>query len=39
MPADLEPFAELRDTRKLEDSQREAAERAAGVRERTMRRN
>jgi membrane protein len=37
MPADLEPFAELRDTRKLEDPQREAAEHADEVRSRTMR--
>jgi len=36
MPADLEPFAPLRDTRKLDDSQREAAEHASRVRERTM---
>jgi membrane protein len=37
MPPDVQPFAELRDTRKLDDPQREAAERAAAVRERTMR--
>lgn len=39
MPADLEPFADLRDTRKLEDPQREAAEHAAAVREQTMHRD
>lgn len=37
MPADLEPFAPLRDTRKLDEPQREAAEHADRVRERTMR--
>ncbi|SHG32874.1 membrane protein [Jatrophihabitans endophyticus] len=36
MPADLEPFAELRDTRKLDDEQRAEAEHAAAVRHRTM---
>jgi membrane protein len=39
MPSDLEPFAELRDTRKLDDPERESAEHAAAVRERTMRPN
>jgi membrane protein len=37
MPADLQPFAELRDTRKLDDPQREAAEHADAVRAKTMR--
>jgi membrane protein len=36
MPADLEPFAELRDTRKLDDPQRQEAAHAAEVRKRTM---
>jgi membrane protein len=37
MPADLQPFAELRDTRKLDEPQREAAEHADAVRAKTMR--
>ena len=36
MPADLEPFAELRDTRKLQDNEKAQAEHAAEVRRRTM---
>jgi membrane protein len=36
MPAHLEPFAELRDTRKLDEPQRREAEHAAAVRARTM---
>ncbi len=36
MPADLEPFAELRDTRKLDDPEKDAAEHASSVRRRTM---
>ncbi|MBE7189460.1 YihY/virulence factor BrkB family protein [Jatrophihabitans endophyticus] len=36
MPADLEPFAELRDTRKLQDTEKRQAEHAAEVRRRTM---
>ncbi|WP_375474703.1 YihY/virulence factor BrkB family protein [uncultured Jatrophihabitans sp.] len=36
MPEDLEPFADLRDTRKLDDDEKERAERASKVRERTM---
>ena len=36
MPADLEPFAPVRDTRKLEDSEKERVEQADRVRERTM---
>ena len=38
LPADLEPFAELRDTRKLDDPQRQRAERARRTRDQTMRR-
>lgn len=36
MPADLEPFVPLRDTRKLDDAQREQAEHADKVRAETM---
>ena len=36
MPADLEPFAEVRDTRKLDDERKEEVEHAAQVRRRTM---
>ena len=36
MPADLEPFAEVRDTRKLDDPRREEVEHAARVRQQTM---
>ena len=36
MPADLEPFAELRDTRKLDEPRKEEVEHAARVRARTM---
>lgn len=36
MPPDLEPFADLRDTRKLDEPEREQAERAAAVRRKTM---
>ena len=36
MPSDLEPFVELRDTRKLQDTEKEQAEHAADVRRRTM---
>ena len=36
MPADLEPFAEVRDTRKLDNPRREEVEHAARVRQRTM---
>ena len=39
MPADLEPFAELRDTRKLDDPEKRRAEEAARVRARTMSRH
>ncbi len=36
MPEDLEPFAELRDTRKLDDPEKRRVERARAVRDRTM---
>ncbi|GAB2486108.1 YihY/virulence factor BrkB family protein [Jatrophihabitans fulvus] len=36
MPADVEPFAELRDTRKLDEPQKRQAEEAAAIRERTV---
>jgi membrane protein len=36
MPADLEPFVELRSTKKLDPDQKERIEEAAQVRERTM---
>ena len=36
MPADLEPFAEVRDTRKLDDLRKEEVEHATQVRQRTM---
>lgn len=36
LPEDVEPFAPLRDTRKLEDKQKREAEQAAAIRERTM---
>ena len=36
MPADLEPFAEVRDTRKLDDERKEEVEHATQVRRRTM---
>jgi membrane protein len=36
MPEDLEPFAELRDTRKLDDLEKRRVDEAARVRERTM---
>ena len=36
MPADLEPFAEVRDTRKLEEPQKREVEHAARVRDRTI---
>jgi membrane protein len=36
MPAELEPFAEVRDTRKLDDPRKQEVEHAARVRERTM---
>ena len=39
MPADLEPFAELRDTRKLDEPEKRQAEEAAQVRARTMSRH
>jgi len=39
MPADLEPFAPLRDTRKLDEPERAEAEHAAEVRRRTMSRH
>ncbi len=38
LPADLEPFAELRDTRKLDDPQKQRAERAKRTRDQIMRR-
>ena len=34
MPADLEPFAEVRDTRKLDEPQKREVEHAARVRDR-----
>ncbi len=37
LPDDVEPFAELRDDRKLDDSEKERMEDAAKVRQRTMR--
>ncbi|MDQ6849650.1 MAG: YihY/virulence factor BrkB family protein [Actinomycetota bacterium] len=37
MPEDVEPFAELRDTRKLDDTETERAEKAHRVREQTTR--
>jgi membrane protein len=37
IPEDLEPFAELRDTRKLDDRERERVERAAEIREQHLR--
>jgi membrane protein len=36
MPADLEPFAELRDIRKLDDPEKERAQNASRVRDKTM---
>jgi membrane protein len=36
MPADLEPFAPVRDTRKLDDDEKERVEQASRVRQRTM---
>jgi membrane protein len=36
MPEDLEPFAELRDTRKLDDPEKRRVDEAARVRDRTM---
>jgi membrane protein len=36
MPEDLEPFAELRDTRKLDEPEKRRAEHASHVRQRTM---
>ncbi|SHF73253.1 membrane protein [Jatrophihabitans endophyticus] len=38
LPEDVEPFAELRDTRKLEEPQKREADEAAAIRDRTMRR-
>jgi hypothetical protein len=35
-PADVEPFAELRDTRKLDEPQKREADQAAQIRNRTM---
>src|SRR5579875_2286450 len=37
LPEDVEPFAELRDTRKLDDPEKERVERADQVRRRSMR--
>jgi membrane protein len=37
LPEDVEPFAELRDTRKLDEPQKRQAEEAAAIRDRTMR--
>ena len=37
MPADVEPFAELRDTRKLDDAEQHRVNKAREVRHRTMR--
>jgi membrane protein len=39
LPEDVDQFAEMRDTRKLDDPQKREAEDAARVREQTMRRN
>jgi membrane protein len=36
LPADVEPFAELRDTRKLDDDELERVEHAAGIRRRHL---
>lgn len=36
LPADVEPFAELRDTRKLDEPQKQQAEEAAAIRARTV---
>ena len=36
MPAELEPFAEVRDTRKLEEPQKREVEHAARVRDKTI---
>lgn len=39
MPADLEPFAEVRDTKKMDDDEKERVEEAARVRDSTVRKN